>query len=73
MSPKDTRWLKMDDGKDRIVEAQVNITNNTINLSADDRRRRYPGRIARKRRSSVRGFYYRIPENYCIAPGFCAP
>ena len=37
---KDTRWLRMDDGKDRIVEAQVNITNKTINLSADDRRRR---------------------------------
>ena len=37
---KDTRWLRMDEGKDRIVEAQVNIANNTIDLSADDRRRR---------------------------------
>ena len=30
----------MDEGKDRIVEAQVNIANNTIDLSADDRCRR---------------------------------
>ena len=30
----------MDEGRDRIVEAQVNITNNMINMTADERTRR---------------------------------
>ena len=37
---KDTRWLKMDDGKDRLPDTQITLNNNVLNLTDDDRRRR---------------------------------
>lgn len=40
LAERDSRWLSMDEGRDRIVEAQVNITNNMINMTADERTRR---------------------------------
>ena len=40
LADRDSRWLSMDEGRDRIVEAQVNITNNMINMTADERTRR---------------------------------
>ena len=36
LAERDSRWLSMDEGRDRIVEAQVNITNNMINMTADE-------------------------------------
>ena len=37
---KYTRWLKMDDGKDRLPDTQITLNNNVPNLTDDDRRRR---------------------------------
>ena len=30
---KDTRWLKMDDGKDRLPDTQITVNNNVLNLA----------------------------------------